>query len=137
MRARLARSRLGRASTFWGCTSKTAYASRSPAELLLLLAVVAFDAADPGESEDDQGSEHASRAGRKVGPTQSRTTWAVYFNWLNSAQHFRKVDQYVTFKLRRWLQAKHERRRAFWETPLAYWREAGLYSTRGRIAHTS
>src|SRR5439155_1556365 len=64
--------------------------------------------------------------------------WSAYFNWLNSAQHFRKVDQYVTFKLRRWLQAKHQRRRrAFWKTPLAYWREAGLYVIQGRIAHTS
>jgi RNA-directed DNA polymerase len=64
--------------------------------------------------------------------------WSAYFNWLNSARHFRKVDQYVTFKLRRWLQAKHQRRRrAFWKTPLAYWRQAGLYSTQGRIAHMS
>ena len=64
--------------------------------------------------------------------------WSAYFNWLNSAQHFRKVDQYVKFKLRRWLQAKHQRRRrAFWKTPLAYWREAGLYVIQGRIAHTS
>jgi len=64
--------------------------------------------------------------------------WSAYFNWLNSAQHFRKVDQYVTFKLRRWLQAKHQRRRrAFRETPLAYWREGGLYSTQGRVAHLS
>jgi group II intron reverse transcriptase/maturase len=64
--------------------------------------------------------------------------WSAYFRWLNSAQHFRKVDQYVTFKLRRWLQAKHQRRRrAFWKTPLAYWRKAGLYSIQGRIAHTS
>ncbi len=29
--------------------------------------------------------------------------WSAYFGWLNSAQHFRKVDQYVTWKLRRWL----------------------------------
>ena len=64
--------------------------------------------------------------------------WSDYFGWLNSAQHFRKVDQYVTWKLRRWLQAKHQRRRrAFWRTPLAYWRKAGLYSTQGRIVHTS
>jgi hypothetical protein len=36
----------------------------------------------------------------------------AYFGWLNSAQHVRKVDQYVTWKLRRWLQAKHQRRTA-------------------------
>lgn len=53
--------------------------------------------------------------------------WSAYFGWLNSAQHFRKVNQSVTLKLRRWLQAKHQRRRrAFWRTPLAYWRQAGL-----------
>ena len=64
--------------------------------------------------------------------------WSAYFGWLNSARHFRKVDQYVTWKLRRWLQAKHQRRRrAFWKTPLAYWRKAGLYSTQGRIVHAS
>lgn len=64
--------------------------------------------------------------------------WAAYFNWLNSAQHFRKVDQYVLGKLRRWLRAKHQRRpRAFWETPLVFWRKAGLYLMQGRIAHTS
>ena len=64
--------------------------------------------------------------------------WSAYFGWLNSARHFRKVDQYVTWKLRRWLQAKHQRRRrAFWRTPLAYWRTAGLYSTQGRVVHTS
>ena len=64
--------------------------------------------------------------------------WSAYFGWLNSAQHFRKVDQYVSFKLRRWLQVKHQRRRrAFWKTPLAYWRRAGLYATQGRIVHTS
>jgi len=64
--------------------------------------------------------------------------WSAYFGWLNSAQHFRKIDQYVSFKLRRWLQAKHQRRRrAFWRTPPAYWRKAGLYITQGRIVHTS
>jgi group II intron reverse transcriptase/maturase len=64
--------------------------------------------------------------------------WSAYFGWLNAAQHFRKVDQYVTRKLRLWLRTKHQRkRRAFWRTPLAYWRKAGLYSIQGRIVHTS
>ena len=64
--------------------------------------------------------------------------WSTYFAWINSAQHFRKVDQYVTWKLRLWLQAKHQRRRrAFWRTSPAYWRKAGLYTTQGRIVHTS
>src|SRR5262245_12170410 len=52
--------------------------------------------------------------------------------WLNSAQHLRKVDQCVSCKLRRWVQAKHQRRRrAFWRAPLAYWRAAGLYAMQG------
>lgn len=64
--------------------------------------------------------------------------WSAYFSWLNSGQHFRKVDHYVTYKLRRSLQAKPQRRhRAFWKTPLADWREAGLYSTQGCIVPTS
>ena len=64
--------------------------------------------------------------------------WSAYSGWLNSAQHFRKMDKYVKWKLRLWLQAKHQRRRrGFWRTPLAYWRKAGSYSTQGRIVHTS
>ena len=45
--------------------------------------------------------------------------WSAYTGWLNAAQHFRKVDQYVTGKLRRWLQAKHQRRRRPCLRPLA------------------
>jgi RNA-directed DNA polymerase len=64
--------------------------------------------------------------------------WSTYFGWLHSVQYFRKVDQFVTWKLRRWLQAKHQRRRrAFWKTPLAYWSKAGLYLTQRRTVHMS
>ena len=31
--------------------------------------------------------------------------WSTYFGWLHSVQYFRKVDQFVTWKLRRWSQA--------------------------------
>src|SRR5439155_20709724 len=60
-----------------GALSETAHASRPPAELLLLLAVAAFDAAGAGQSEGDPGSQHASLAEREVGPTQSRSTGVV------------------------------------------------------------
>ena len=44
--------------------------------------------------------------------------WGAYFRWLNSALHFRKVDHYVWYMLRRWLRRKHQRmHRAFWSTP--------------------
>lgn len=62
--------------------------------------------------------------------------WGAYFGWLNSARHFRKVDKYVTYKLRRWLRRKHKRvGRAFWSTPAAFWEKAGLYHLHGTIAH--
>jgi group II intron reverse transcriptase/maturase len=64
--------------------------------------------------------------------------WSAYFHWLNSAKHFRKVDNYVQYKLRRWLRCKHQRRRrAFWSTPLTFFEKVGLYSLHGTIAHTS
>jgi len=65
--------------------------------------------------------------------------WSAYFGGLNSARHFRNVDQYVTLKLRLWLQAEHQRRRrAFLENATAHsWRKVGLYSTQCRIVHTS
>jgi group II intron reverse transcriptase/maturase len=63
--------------------------------------------------------------------------WGAYFLWLNSARHFRKVDRYVWYKLRRWLRRKHQRvGRAFWSTPEAYFKQAGLYTLHGTIAHT-
>jgi RNA-directed DNA polymerase len=64
--------------------------------------------------------------------------WGAYFGWLNSAHHFRKVDTYVWYKLRRWLRRKHKRvGRAFWSTPLTCFEQAGLCSLHGTIAHTS
>jgi hypothetical protein len=29
--------------------------------------------------------------------------WGAYFSWLNAARHFRLIDRYVEYKLRRWL----------------------------------
>jgi len=53
--------------------------------------------------------------------------WSGYFNWLNSGQHFRKVDQYVVWKLRRWLRRKQQRTRRAFRRPsrvrrMATWR---------------
>jgi len=63
--------------------------------------------------------------------------WGAYFRWLNSAQHFRKVDRYVWYKLRRWLRRKHQRvGRSFWSTPESFFKQAGLYTLHGTIAHT-
>jgi group II intron reverse transcriptase/maturase len=62
--------------------------------------------------------------------------WGAYFRWLNSAQHFRKVDRYVWYMLRRWLRRKHQRmRRAFWSTPQTFFEKVGLYTLHGTIAH--
>src|SRR5439155_826609 len=69
--------RRGRLRRSGGARSEAADASRPPAELLLLLAVAAFDAAGAGQSEGDPGSQHASLAEREVGPTQSRSTGVV------------------------------------------------------------
>jgi len=62
--------------------------------------------------------------------------WAVYFHWLNASMHFRKVDRYVQYKLRRWLRRKHKRvGRAFWSTPLTFFEKVGLYTLHGTIVH--
>ena len=62
--------------------------------------------------------------------------WGAYFSWLNAARHFRLIDKYVEYKLRRWLRDKHQRRhRAFWRTPRAFWQKAGLCILEGRIAY--
>ena len=62
--------------------------------------------------------------------------WGAYFSSLNAARQFRLIDNYVTYKLRRWLRDKHQRRhRAFWRTPHAFWQKAGLYRLQGRIAY--
>jgi len=63
---------------------------------------------------------------------------SAYFGWLNSAQHFRKVDQYVTWKTSALVAGEVSAQTAgVLKTPLAYWRKAGLYTTQGRIVHTS
>jgi len=59
--------------------------------------------------------------------------WSEYYRWLNSAHHFRKVDQYVVFKLQRWLRRKQQRtKRAFRRPPAEWWWEQGLFRCSGR-----
>jgi hypothetical protein len=59
--------------------------------------------------------------------------WSEYYRWLNSAQHFRKVDRYVVHKLQRWLRRKQQRtRRAFRRPPDEWWWEQGLFRCSGR-----
>lgn len=63
--------------------------------------------------------------------------WGAYFRWMNVAKHFRKVDRYVWYKLRRWLRRKHKRtRRAFWSTPMTLFERAGLCTLHGTVSHT-
>ena len=62
--------------------------------------------------------------------------WGAYFRCLNASLHFRKVDYYVWYKLRRWLRRKHKRtRRAFWSTPLTFFKRAGLYTLQGTVSY--
>jgi group II intron reverse transcriptase/maturase len=59
--------------------------------------------------------------------------WSEYYRWLNSAQHFRKVDKYVAFKLQRCLRRKQQRtKRAFRRPPDEWWWEHGLFRCSGR-----
>jgi hypothetical protein len=59
--------------------------------------------------------------------------WSQYHRWLNSAYHFRKIDEYVVFKLQRWLRPKQRRtKRAFRRPPDAWWWEQGLYRCAGK-----
>lgn len=58
--------------------------------------------------------------------------WSGYYNWLNSGQHFRKVDQYVVWKLQRWLRRKQQRtRRAFRRPSPEWWAAQGLFRCEG------
>lgn len=60
--------------------------------------------------------------------------WSEYSRWLNSAYHFRKIDQYVEWKLQRWLRRKQQRtRRAFRRPSLEWWVAQGLYRCSGTI----
>lgn len=60
--------------------------------------------------------------------------WANYYNWLNSAGHFHKIDWYVVGKLTRWLRRKQQRTRRAFRGPSPEWfHERGLYRCSGKI----
>lgn len=60
--------------------------------------------------------------------------WSNYYNWLNSAQYFQKIDRYVVWKLSRWLRRKQQRtRRAFRYPSFEWFYGQGLYRCAGRI----
>ncbi len=60
--------------------------------------------------------------------------WSNYYNWLNSALHFHKVDRYVVWKLGRWLRRKQQRtRRAFQSPSFEWFYGQGLYRCSGHI----
>jgi len=60
--------------------------------------------------------------------------WSNYYNWLNSAFHFHKIDRYVVWKLTRWLRGKQQRRRRAFRKPSFEWfYEQGLYRCSGKI----
>ncbi len=62
--------------------------------------------------------------------------WSEYYRWLNSAYHFRKIDQYVEWKLQRWLRRKQQRtRRAFRRPSHEWWAGQGLYRCSGTVVH--
>jgi group II intron reverse transcriptase/maturase len=60
--------------------------------------------------------------------------WSNYYNWLNSAGHFHKIDRYVVWKLGRWLRRKQQRvGRAFRHPSVEWWYANGLYRCSGHI----
>ncbi len=63
-------------------------------------------------------------------------SWANYFNWLNSAERFHKVERYVIQRLNRWRMRKQGRvRRSYEKLQGSDLFAMGLYRITGRIAH--
>ena len=62
--------------------------------------------------------------------------WSNYYNGLNSSKHFQKVDDYVIYKLQRWLRRKQQRTRRAFRRPSPEWfHEQGLFKCSGTIVH--
>lgn len=62
--------------------------------------------------------------------------WSNYYNWLNSSKHFQRVDNYVLYKLERWLRRKQKRtRRAFRRPPPEWYYNQGLFKCSGRVVY--
>lgn len=64
--------------------------------------------------------------------------WANYYQWLNSAEHFHKIDRYLIQKLNRWHRRKQRRvRRRYRRLQGRELHERGLYRLSGRIVHVA
>jgi RNA-directed DNA polymerase len=62
--------------------------------------------------------------------------WANYYNWLNSAVHFRKIDKYVTRKLNLWNRTKRQakKRKYNWLSAQDLYKQ-GLYKVGGHLCY--
>lgn len=62
--------------------------------------------------------------------------WSNYYNWLNSATHFKSIDRYVATKLNRWNRIKHgaKGRKYRWISEPELYKQ-GLYRLGGKIAY--
>jgi RNA-directed DNA polymerase len=64
--------------------------------------------------------------------------WANYFNWLNSAERFHKIERYVIQRLNGWRRRKQGRvRRRYERLSGSDLFALGLYRITGRIAHVN
>jgi hypothetical protein len=63
--------------------------------------------------------------------------WANYYNWLNSAEHFRKLDRYVVKKLNLWNRSKRaaKHRKYNWLSAQDLYNQ-GLYKMSGSICYS-
>lgn len=62
--------------------------------------------------------------------------WTNYYSWLNSGEHFHKIERYVLQRLNAWLRRKQNRvRRRFRKPHAKTYFAAGLYRLSGRITH--
>ncbi|AXI24416.1 group II intron reverse transcriptase/maturase [Cardinium endosymbiont of Sogatella furcifera] len=63
--------------------------------------------------------------------------WANYYNWLNSAIQFRKIDQYVVRKLNLWNRVKHmaKKRKYQWLSTKELHTQ-GLYKVSGHLCYS-
>jgi RNA-directed DNA polymerase len=59
--------------------------------------------------------------------------WGIYFRRINSTRQFQKVDLYVTWKLRRWLERKHGG--GGMSATSVFFRKAGLHLLSGTVSY--
>jgi group II intron reverse transcriptase/maturase len=62
--------------------------------------------------------------------------WANYYSWLNSGEHFHKIERYVLQRLNGWLRRKQKKvRGGFRKPPARSYFDAGLYRLSGTITY--